>query len=163
MRVLVTGAGALLGQGIIRSIRASELDAYIIAVDPSPLAAGLYWADAADLVPMAAIDLHRPPAGSVRQDAGRRPSCRDRCRAHGYCAATVTARGGLDAAVVVSSQEVVRIADEKYRTAEFLRQAGFVIDYRVARRRSTADIGGWIPSGCQASVRSSVCGCSHRP
>src|SRR5690606_27671573 len=53
MKVLVTGAGALLGQGIIRSLRRSSLDVQIVAVDPSPLAAGLYWADTAHLVPMA--------------------------------------------------------------------------------------------------------------
>ncbi len=53
MKALVTGAGALLGQGIIKSLRASSLDAKVIAVDPNPLSAGLYWADAAHLVPMA--------------------------------------------------------------------------------------------------------------
>jgi len=51
MKVLITGAGALLGQGIIRALRNSDLNATIIAVDPDPLAAGLYWADAAYLVP----------------------------------------------------------------------------------------------------------------
>ena len=45
LKILVTGAGALLGQGVIRAIRASKLNATVIAVDPSPLSAGLYWAD----------------------------------------------------------------------------------------------------------------------
>ncbi len=53
MKVLVTGAGALLGQGIIRSLRDSSLRPTIVAVDPSPLSAGFYWADSAHLVPMA--------------------------------------------------------------------------------------------------------------
>jgi len=50
LSVLVTGAGSLLGQGILR---ASSLRLRIIAADSSPLSAGLYWADAAHLVPLA--------------------------------------------------------------------------------------------------------------
>jgi|SRR5947207_14334311 len=50
LSVLVTGAGSLLGRGILR---ASSLRLRIIAADSSPLSAGLYWADAAHLVPLA--------------------------------------------------------------------------------------------------------------
>ena len=39
MKVMVTGAGALLGQGILRSLAESALTPDVIAVDPSELAA----------------------------------------------------------------------------------------------------------------------------
>jgi carbamoyl-phosphate synthase large subunit len=65
VNVLVTGAGALLGQGIIRSLRRSlrpsRLDPFIVAADPNPASAGLYWAAAAYLIPTA-HDLHYPDA-----------------------------------------------------------------------------------------------------
>ena len=40
MKVMVTGAGALLGQGVIRSLLASPLRPEVVALDPSPLAPG---------------------------------------------------------------------------------------------------------------------------
>ena len=53
MKVIVTGAGAVLGQAIIKSLKKSSLKVKIIAVDPSPLAVGLYWADKHYIIPMA--------------------------------------------------------------------------------------------------------------
>ena len=125
-KVLVTGAGALLGQGIIQSLRRSTLEPKIIAVDPSPLAVGLYWADSAHLIPTAAspsyhkqihrvLQRERPDAVLVGTDVEL-----------AYFAAH---RAELEATygthVVVSSSEVVEIADDKWRTNEFLRQHGF--------------------------------------
>ena len=52
IKVLVTGAGSLLGQGIIRSLINSKLKIHLTAVDPDPLAVGLYWADSKYLIPM---------------------------------------------------------------------------------------------------------------
>jgi carbamoyl-phosphate synthase large subunit len=53
MKVIVTGAGALLGQGIIRSLHRSSLRPTIIALDPDPDAAGFCWADRTHVVPLA--------------------------------------------------------------------------------------------------------------
>ncbi len=53
IKLMVTGAGAVLGQGIIKSLRASSLPCEIVALDPNPLSVGLYWADRGALVPMA--------------------------------------------------------------------------------------------------------------
>jgi carbamoyl-phosphate synthase large subunit len=126
MKVLVTGAGAVLGQGVIRSLLASALKPEVVAVDPSPLAAGLYWVDRKALIPMA-----KDPAYLDRFDAllaAERPDAvlvgtdveleilavhRDELeRRHG-------------AKIVVASPEVVRIADDKWLTAKFLRDHGF--------------------------------------
>src|SRR5262245_18449593 len=65
MKILVTGAGALLGQGVIRALQASTLKPRTVAVDPSPLAAGLYWADSAHLVPMAGAPDYLDRLGDV--------------------------------------------------------------------------------------------------
>jgi carbamoyl-phosphate synthase large subunit len=126
MKILVTGAGALLGQGILRCLRSSSLSPRVVAVDPSPLSAGLYWADAAHLVPRAdsprygpAIDaiLHRekPDAVLVGTDvelpffASQRPRL----------------EAEFSTFVLVSDPRVVAVADDKWLTFRFLEENGF--------------------------------------
>ena len=126
MKVLVTGAGALLGQGIIRSLLKSKLDVDVVAADPSPLSAGLYWTKSRHLIPMAKdpsfverfealLDRERPDAVIPGTDvelhlfARHREVWQTRFKAH----------------VIVSRPEVVDIADDKYLTFRFLRDHGF--------------------------------------
>ncbi|MEC4812922.1 MAG: ATP-grasp domain-containing protein [Scytonema sp. PMC 1069.18] len=51
--VVVTGVGAPVGVGIIKSLRASNLPLRIIGVDSEPLAQGLFRVDQAHLIPSA--------------------------------------------------------------------------------------------------------------
>jgi carbamoyl-phosphate synthase large subunit len=126
MKVLVTGAGAVLGQGILRCLLEGQRKHEIVAVDPSPLAAGLYWVERRHLVPMAKdpsyldrfatlLSAERPDAVLVGTDVEL-----------GVLAAH---RGELESTygthVVVASPEVVAIADDKWKTVEFLRARGF--------------------------------------
>jgi len=128
LKVLVTGAGALLGQGVIRSLLASKLRPKIVAVDPSPHAAGLYWTPFRHLVPMvnnaafvdrltALIELERPDMIIPGTDVELQVFAAHR--------ADWEARFGTN--VVVSSPEVVRIADDKYLTFQFMRDHGFAV------------------------------------
>jgi carbamoyl-phosphate synthase large subunit len=126
MKVLVTGAGALLGQGIIRSLQHSTLKPFIIGVDPSPLSAGLYWVDKAHLIPMAnspdylsalrkVIEHERPDAVIPGTDVELLllAEARD----------ILESDYGLH--VIVSSPEVIQIADDKWLTAQFFKKHGF--------------------------------------
>ncbi len=126
MKVLVTGAGALLGQGILRSLQRSPLQPTIVAADPSPLAAGLYWADYSERIAMAndpnylnsietVIAKHRPDFVFIGTDVELLPLATQRA----YLEATYHTH------VVVSSPEVVRIADDKYETVKFFQKHGF--------------------------------------
>lgn len=128
MKVLVTGAGSLLGQGIIRALRASSLHASIVAVDPSPLAAGLYWVEAPYVVPPVAeapylerieeiLSRERPDAVLIGTDVELGVFAEHRTR--------LERRWGTH--VVVSSPEVVAIADDKWETYRFLRAHGFPV------------------------------------
>lgn len=125
MKILVTGAGALLGQGIIRALKHSSLDAEIIAADPNPLSAGLYWVDRAHLLPMArdasylerlceVIEKERPdiviPGTDVELPI--------------LAAYRLTIERDFDTHVIISSPDVVSIADDKWMTSTFLRQKG---------------------------------------
>lgn len=127
VKVLVTGAGALLGQGIIKSLQRSSLEVRIVAADPNPLSAGLFWVDEAYLIRMAnapdyldrlaevvaaarpdivipGTDVELPILASNREQLEREFGTR----------------------VLVSDPRVVAIADDKFLTFEFLREAGLM-------------------------------------
>jgi carbamoyl-phosphate synthase large subunit len=126
LKVLVTGAGALLGQGIIKSLRMADTRYEIVAVDPDPRAVGLYWADKAYLVPLARepsyldsicriIERERPHAVLVGTDVElmvlsiNKPEIDSAFHTH----------------VIVSPPDIVRIADDKWLTYQFLVSHGF--------------------------------------
>jgi carbamoyl-phosphate synthase large subunit len=126
MKVLVTGAGALLGQGIIRSLLESSLRPTVIAADPSPLAAGLYWSSSRYLIPMATdrsyleriealLDRERPDAVMVGTDVELLLFAEHRARLE----------KAYGTHVIVSDPRVVRIADDKYLTYQFFKEHGF--------------------------------------
>lgn len=125
MKILVTGAGAVLGQAVIKSIRASGLKASIVAVDPSPLAVGLFWADMDYLVPMAndkeyinrmleIIDIERPDIVLIGTDVELFVFSEYKDRTEKQ----------YDTKVLVSSRRVIEIADDKWLTYEFLKNNG---------------------------------------
>jgi carbamoyl-phosphate synthase large subunit len=126
VRVLVTGAGALLGQGIIRSLKISKLNPHIIAVDPSPLSAGLYWADKSYLVPLAKepdyLNRLRELIASESPDVVIPGTDVE-------LAILAGARDSLEkdfkTRVLVSSSSVISIADDKWLTAQFFKDRGF--------------------------------------
>jgi carbamoyl-phosphate synthase large subunit len=124
-KILITGAGALLGQGIFRALRRSSLDVRIAAADPSPLSAALYWGDEAYLLRMASdpgyldrlaevLDQARPDVLIPGTDVELPILAAERER--------LEQRFGTR--VLVSDPEVIAIADDKYRTFEFFRDAG---------------------------------------
>lgn len=126
MKILITGAGALLGQGIIRAIKESSMEATLIAVDPSDLSAGLYWADRRYQVPMAAepdylekvkeiLAAERPDMVMVGTDVELMLFAEHR----------EALESQFDTHILVSSPEVISIADDKYKTYEFLKENGF--------------------------------------
>jgi len=128
MKVLVTGAGAVLGQGIIRSLFKSSLAPTVIAADPSPLAAGLYWTPYRHQLPFASspafpeevarlLERERPDAIIPGTDVELHAFAEHR---HDW-----EARFGTH--VIVSRPEVIRIADDKYLTYTFLRERGFPV------------------------------------
>jgi len=126
LKALVTGAGALLGQGILRSLAWSTLDVHVTACDPSPLSAGLYWADERCLVPLARepgyMDALEVILARVRPDivfVGTDVELLAFAEARDRLERTFGTK------VVVSSPRVVEIADDKLETARFLGSKGF--------------------------------------
>ena len=126
MKIMVTGAGAVLGQGIIKSLRMAPHAYEIVALDPDPRAVGLYWADRAHLVPLASdpgygdaidrvIDRERPNVLLIGTDVELMYFALHKERLESrYCVR-----------VVVSPPDVIRIADDKWLTYQFLASNGF--------------------------------------
>lgn len=125
MKILVTGAGAVLGQGIIKSLRQSALECQIIAADPNPLSAGLYWADGAYRLPFAddpafgdrihqLLDRERPDMVLVGTDVELSYFAAERHRLEAL----------FGTHVLVSDPRVVAIADDKLETARFFESVG---------------------------------------
>lgn len=123
--VLVTGAGALLGQGIVRSLQRSSLPLRIVTADPSPLSAALFWGDQGYLIERAdhpayldrledVIRAERPAIVLVGTDVELPVFARER---HAL-------EGRHSTRILVSSPQVVSVADDKYLTYEFLARAG---------------------------------------
>ncbi|SRR6266545_2322191 len=126
MRVLVTGAGSFLGHGIIKSLRMSALEPYIIGADPSATATGLYRCDRAYLIPLA-----RDPAYMARIRAVLVAEKVDAILMGTdvelglFAAEREALEREFGCVVVVSSPEVIEIADDKWKTYVFLKERGF--------------------------------------
>jgi carbamoyl-phosphate synthase large subunit len=146
--VFVTGAGALAGQGILRSLRMSHYPMRIITGDPDPRATGHWLGDCAYTIPMAAdplfvSHLERILAREavtivlIGTDIELPALSRARERLERTCAARV----------VVSPPQVVDIADDKWLTARFLADEGFpaplsaLADDRQGLRRLIETVG----------------------
>lgn len=125
MKALVTGAGAVLGQGIIKSLQQSTLACDIVTTDPNVLSAGLYWGERAYRVPFAddpafgarieeLLDRERPDVVLVGTDVELSYFAEHR--------AALEPAFGTN--IVVSDPRVVGIADDKYETYRFFAAAG---------------------------------------
>ena len=127
-KVLITGAGATLGQEIFQSLKHTKRlpDLTIGFADPSPHAVGLHWADASHLIPMASeedyidalvnilkensyevlipgTDIELPKISRFREHIESMTGCK----------------------VIVSSTGVIDIANDKFLTSVFMEENGF--------------------------------------
>ena len=126
VNVLVTGAGAGVGQSIIKAVKLSGHKIRLTTVDNSPLAAGLYRGDRAYLVPK-------------YSEKGYLPRLIQICKKEKVHLVFIGTDVELEilarhkkkieketgAKVVVSDLRAVQIADDKWETVEFLKKNGF--------------------------------------
>ena len=124
--VLVTGAGAGVGQSIIKSIKLSKVRTKLIVADADPLAAGLYRGSAAYIIPrydsknyinelirickkekvrfiFSGTDIELPALAKNRKKIESQTS----------------------ATLIVSDKKSIEIADDKWKTVEFLKKNSF--------------------------------------
>ncbi|GMN04230.1 ATP-grasp domain-containing protein [Erythrobacter sp. MTPC3] len=131
--IAVTGAGAVLGQGIIKSLKSAGRDYRVLAFDPNPLSPGLYWGDSHGILPMAndpqytaaveaMLERDKPDAVLVGTDVELEIFAENRARWEERFATKI----------VVSPADIIRIADDKLETARWLEANGLPFPKSVA-------------------------------
>jgi len=126
LTVLVTGAGALLGQGVLRCLRMSRRQLRILTADPDYLAPGHWLGDGAFIIPMAEsadyisrveeiIAREKVSILFIGTDVELKKLSVEQSRL----------REKYAVRVVVSPLSVIEIADDKWLTAQFLKNEGF--------------------------------------
>jgi len=125
LRVVVTGGGSIVGQGIIKALRHSGLRVRIICTDIAPLNAGIVRADEAAVMPPVerpgALETWLPALQRMRADVLMIGSEYDLAFFSEH-RATIETRTGCK--VIASPPETVAIADDKVATARFLASNG---------------------------------------
>lgn len=128
--ILVTGAGALLGQGILRLLQIADFEKKIFTADPDPRSTGHWLGDYAITIPKVGDENY---IDSVKRIVAE----------HGIDAILVGTDVELpifarykdeflkqfNCKVIVSSEEVITIANDKFLTAAFLEENGFPFPY----------------------------------
>ena len=126
MRILVTGGGSLLGQGIIKALKKINKKFYLTVVDVNPLSAGLFWGDARYIIPYAnSVDylesikklLHKTKPDFVFIGT-------DVELIH-FSENKKILESEFDTKIIVSSNDVIKIADDKLKTARFFKSNDF--------------------------------------
>jgi carbamoyl-phosphate synthase large subunit len=124
--VLVTGIGGDVGQGIVKSLSASQRQFRTIGIDMEPLSAGFAMTDTGHRVPRCGTPEFVGRLGEILQT--------QRVEAIYVCSPAeldffsrqkddLQARFGTT--VLVNPLEIVRVASDKLATAAFLKEAGF--------------------------------------
>ncbi len=124
-RVLVTGAGSGVGQGILKALRASGLPVTLIAADIAPMNIALYRADEAVLIPrveagnelntiVALLEKYKIDVIMIGSEFDLNFFSKYKHEIESRCGSIV----------IAAPKETVMISDDKWLTAEFLRKRG---------------------------------------
>lgn len=125
-RILVTGAGALLGQGILRSLNIADKKYYIVTADPDYRAQGHSLGDKACLIPMAADPNYlKAVEALIQKEKIEVVFIGTDTELPLFAANKEHLEKQYGVKVIVSSTKVVSIANDKWLTAQFLKENGF--------------------------------------
>lgn len=125
-KILVTGAGALLGQGILRSLNYSENNYYVVSADPDVRSTGHALAKKSFVIPLATEQSY---IGKIKEIIEREEI--DLVLIGTDVELPIFARykdeleRQFPVRIVVSNEKAIEIANNKWLTAEFLRNNNY--------------------------------------
>ena len=127
MKILITGAGALLGQGVFESLQRSNRrpDLILGLADPSPTAAALYWGDLSHIIPLACSSEYIDSLIALVKYENYQLIIPGTDVELPILSANKSLIESLTGCLVlVSNQQVIDIANDKYKTFQFLQIHG---------------------------------------
>lgn len=123
VRVLVTGVGGNVAQGILKALASSGLASWVVGVDANPLSVGLFWTDMGYVVPRAD---HPDFIESLTDILNRERIDLVLVGADAETLHVARARSVLEkrsnALVLTSSPEVVATCQDKWETAQWFKR-----------------------------------------
>ena len=161
-RVLITGIGGNVGQGVLKSLRAASKPFHIVGIDMEALSAGFSLVDRYYQTP-------RTSDPAFPQTL-RRIARQEELEAVYVCSPTELEFFGshkeeleceLGLSIFVNPLDVVRIGSDKLKTADFLREAGFPSPETVLSA-NTAQVAGLIDRHGFPLIVKPRDGCSSR-
>lgn len=125
-RVLITGIGGNVGQGVLKSLRAAHKAYHIIGIDMEPLSAGFSLVDSYYQTPRTSDPTFRSALEEIVKKEN--PEAIYVCspsELQFFSSNKMTLEEELGLSIFVNPPEVIRIGSDKLKTAEFLLASGF--------------------------------------
>jgi carbamoyl-phosphate synthase large subunit len=125
-RVLITGIGGNVGQGVFKALRAGRNSYHIVGIDMEPLSAGFSLVDRYYQTPRTTDPAFGPTLAAIARA--------EQLQAIYVCSPTELEsfavnqeqwESELGLSIFVNPPDVIRIGSDKLATAEFLRKSGF--------------------------------------
>lgn len=124
--VFVTGGGAGVGQSILKSLKLSKVRTRVIVGDSSPLAVGLYRAQASHIIPRADNPTYLTALEKIcRAEQVDLLLIGTDVELNVFAQNKAAFEKATGACVIVSDPETVAISDDKWETVGFLKSHGF--------------------------------------
>lgn len=125
-RVLITGIGGNVGQGVLKSLRASQRAFHIVGIDMEALSAGFSLVDSYYQTPRTGDPAFRAELEKIaRAEKLEAIYVCSPAELEFFARQKEELERELGLSVFVNPPEVIEIGSDKLRTAEFLRDAGF--------------------------------------
>jgi len=125
-RVLITGIGGNVGQGVLKALRASAMDFHVVGIDMEALSAGFSLVDRYYQTPRTGDPAFRKSLESIsREESLEAIYVCSPTELEYFATNKEELQDNLGLSVFVNPPEVVRIGSDKLETANFLRDRGF--------------------------------------